>query len=102
MEEAALATARFSWEEGARRLAEPGPYAAQRRMVADAVREELRRRVGLSFTLSELAEEWDRAQTWFLDVASKVAPRTPDAWDPAAALDGAFAVHARLAKDIRS
>ena len=100
-DEMLVATARFAWEEGMRRLAEPGPLAAERRAIADAVGQELRRRVGISFTLAELARAWDDAQTWYLDVASRVAPRSPEAWDPAAALDGAFAVHARLASDTR-
>lgn len=102
MDDPVLATARFAWEEGLRRLAEPGPLAPERRAIADAVVEELRRRVGISFTLTELATAWDDAQRWYLDVATRVAPRAPDAWDPAAALDGAFAVHARLASDAHS
>lgn len=97
----ALASARFQWEDGLRRLGEDEGLLASRRSIVDAVRVELRRRLGQTFTLQEVAEVYDGAQEWYLDLASRVAPRDPDSWDPAAALDAAFALHARGATDAR-
>jgi hypothetical protein len=99
----AVAAARFSWEEGLARLAEPAPAAvvrARRRIMA-AVNDELRRRVGLTFTLADLARVYDGASAWYLDLAARAAPREPDSWDPAVALDAAFAGYSRQAVDAR-
>jgi hypothetical protein len=101
--EAAIAAARYQWEDGLARLAEPAPAAvmrARRRIVA-AVHDELRRRVGLTFTTAQLVDVYQEASTWYLDLAARVAPKEPDAWDPAGALDGAFATYARQAADAR-
>ena len=38
-----------------------------------------------------------RRASWYLDLAARVAPREPDAWDPAVALDAAFAGYSRQA-----
>jgi hypothetical protein len=46
-------------------------------------------------------EVYDGAPGWYLDLAARVAPREPDAWEPAAALDGAFATYSRQASDAR-
>jgi hypothetical protein len=99
----AVAAARFSWDEGLRRLSQPAPPAvarARRRIVA-AVDDELRRRVGLTFTLADLARAYDGASSWYLDLAARVAPREPASWDPAVALDAAFAAYSRQAVDAR-
>jgi hypothetical protein len=99
----AVAAARFAWDEGAARLAEPAPprLVRARARVVDAVHDELRRRVGSTFTTRELVAAYDGASSWFLDLAARVAPREPDAWDPATTLDGAFAAYARTATDAR-
>ncbi len=99
----AVAAARFSWDEGLARLAEPAPagVARARRRIVAAVEDELRRRVGQTFTLAELARAYDGASSWYLDLAARVAPREPAAWDPAVALDAAFAAYARQAADGR-
>ena len=101
--EAAIAAARFQWEDGLARLAEPAPAAVARarRRIVEAVHDELRRRVGVTFTTAQLVEAYDGASRWYLDLAARVAPREPDAWEPAAALDGAFATYARQASDAR-
>lgn len=101
--EAAIAAARFQWEDGLARLSEtapPGVVRARRRIV-EAVHEELRRRVGLTFSTAELVTVYDGASSWYLDLAARVAPREPDAWEPSATLDGAFALYARQASDAR-
>lgn len=102
-DEAAVAAARFSWDEGASRLAEPAPprVARARLRIVEAVHDELRRRVGSTFTVRELVRAYDGASSWYLDLAARVAPREPDAWDPAVTLDGAFAAYARTATDAR-
>jgi hypothetical protein len=99
--EPAVAAARFSWEEGLARLGEPAPpaVARARRRIMDAVHDELRRRVGATFTLAELAREYQGASSWYLDLASRTAPREPAAWDPAVTLDAAFATYMRQATD---
>ena len=101
--EAAIAAARFQWEDGLQRLAEPAPAAVARarRRIVQAVHDELRRRVGLTFTTAQLVEVYDGASGWYLDLAARVAPREPEAWEPAAALDGAFGTYARQASDAR-
>ena len=101
--EAAIAAARFQWEDGLARLAEPAPAAVARarRRIVQAVHDELRRRVGLTFTTARLVEVYDDASSWYLDLAARIAPREPEAWEPAATLDGAFATYARQASDAR-
>jgi len=42
---------------------------------------------------------YDEASSWYLDLASRTAPREPDSWDPAVTLDAAFAIYARRAAD---
>lgn len=97
--DAEVAAAAFAWQDGRARLAAGGPDEAAQRRIVDAVRDELRRRVGTTFTMAELAAEYGRASAWYLPLAQRVAPRQPSAWDPAVALDAAFAIHARQAGD---
>lgn len=99
--DARVATARFSWDEGAARMSQPAPagVALARRRIVVAVHDELRRRVGQTFTLTDLVAVYQDASSWYLDLAARVAPREPDAWDPAVALDGAFAAFSRIAAD---
>lgn len=101
--DAAVAAARFAWEEGLRRIDEPAPpaVARARERIADAVDDELRRRVGRTFLLADLARAYEGAPSWYLDLAARVAPRIPDAWDPAVTLDGAFGRFMRHASDAR-
>jgi hypothetical protein len=100
----AVETASFSWDEGLARLEEPVPpaVAAARRRIIAAVEDELRRRLGATFSLADLARVYEGAASWYLDLASRVAPRAPEAWDPAITLDAAFGVHRRHATDARS
>jgi hypothetical protein len=100
-ESADLAAARFQWEEGLRRMEERAGdrLAPVRRRLADACRDELRRRLGMTFRLSALVDEYGGAQTWFLALAGEVAPAHPEAWDAAVVLDAAFAEFARQASD---
>ena len=98
-----LAAARFSWDEGLARIAQPAAPAVVtgRRRIIAAVHDELRRRLGMTFTMLELARVYEGASGWYLDLASRTAPKVPDSWDPAVALDAAFGTYARGASDAR-
>lgn len=82
--EAEIESARREWEEGYRRLQdEARREPAPERLLAqvDAVAAELRRRVGGTFTLRELASAYGEAERWSRDaVAERAAapgwPRT--------------------------
>ena len=89
------------WREGQRRLAQADPAvrpALDR--VIDAVVDELRRRVGGTFTTEELARFYGEAGTdWIFDLAVRAAPGTPEAWDLATVAGAAFARYLRGASD---
>jgi hypothetical protein len=89
------------WHEGARRLNEVDP--AQRPAcdrAVDAIVDELRRRLGGPFTTAELASLYDeRGTDWCFEIARRVAPRNPEAWDITTVAGAAFARYARQAAD---
>lgn len=93
--------AAFSWEDGLRRLDTDAALAPARHGIVEAVHDELRRRVGHDFSRDDLAREYTQAGEWYLDLASRVAPRLPAAWEPAITLDAAFALYGRRARDAR-
>jgi hypothetical protein len=98
--DAAAAAAVFEWQDGARRLAATtGATRGWCFAVVDAVHAELQRRLGRSFTVSDLAAVYREAGDWFLPLATQVAPRHPEAHDPSVSLDGAFAMYMRRAVD---
>jgi hypothetical protein len=89
------------WQDGARRLqdADPSERAVLER-VTDAIVLELRRRLGGPFTTSELAALYDQQGTdWVFDVARRVAPDNPSAWDMPTVAGAAFARYVRQASD---
>lgn len=70
-----LENAIFQWEEGWRRLQALDPSARRHaEKVVDAVLEELRRRVGSTFTGVELADTYGEGTEWCLQVATEIAP----------------------------
>ena len=71
-----LANAMYQWEEGARELREIDDPRERRLAdrVIDAIREELRRRIGPTFSAAELAELYGQGTDWALQVAGDVAP----------------------------
>lgn len=95
----AVANALVEWDSGERRLREPVPSRAERLRVVSAVDDELRRRVGSSYALADLVKAYGESSDWFLELAERVAPGTPDAWDASVTLDAAFARWARNASD---
>jgi len=61
---------------------------------------ELRRRLGGSFTTQELASLYvEQGTDWCFQLATRVAPRTPSAWDVTTVAGAAFAQYAREASD---
>lgn len=92
------------WLEGQQRLrqAEPADRPALDR-VTDALVDGLRRRLGGPFTRRELVRLYEEQGTeWCLEVAIRVAPNAPAAWDLATTANAAFARYAREASDYRS
>jgi hypothetical protein len=94
-----LENALFQWEEGWRELQALSDPRARRladRMV-EAVREELRRRIGPTFTAAELAELYGRGTDWCLQLAIDVAPAVEA--DAQSLADAAFWLYLRSAGD---
>ena len=101
-----LATARHQWEEGTRRLAAEQANGVRYRQLAelvDAVLDELRRRVGQTYTLADLAAAYERAEDWVRDVVLESAPPrgAVGVRDAALVQDAAFGSYARGATDYR-
>ncbi|HEY7197794.1 MAG TPA: hypothetical protein VH306_11455 [Gaiellaceae bacterium] len=100
-----LETARFQWDEGLRRLESSrsdGPRYRQLAALVDAVIDELRRRVGQTFTLRELADAYTGSEEWVRDVVVARTPRREPRVgvpDSAVVQDAAFARYARGATD---
>jgi hypothetical protein len=89
------------WREGERRLAQADPrdQPALERVTAEIVNE-LRRRVGGTFTTQELAQYYvDNGTDWCFDIATRVAPGNPEAWDLTTVSGAAFARFVRGASD---
>lgn len=95
----AVANALMEWDSGERRLEERVPSRDARLRVVAAVDDELRRRVGSTYSLADLVAAYAESSRWFLEVAERAAPGIPDAWDPGATLDAAFARWSRNARD---
>jgi hypothetical protein len=96
--------ARQEWQEGHRRLQEAArdPLVGDRlHAQLDAVVAELRRRLGETFTLAQLADAYSGSEDWAREVVSERAP-VPD-WPRTVALatDAAFYAYARGAVDYR-
>jgi hypothetical protein len=89
------------WRDSQRRLqsADPADRPALDR-VTDAIVDELRRRLGGPFTAEELATLYaERGTDWCFDIATRVAPGNPAAWDMATVAGAAFARYVREASD---
>lgn len=97
--------ARHQWEEGLRRLAaERGsPRADQLVELVDAVQDELRRRVGQTYSLAQLAAAYGGSEDWVRDIVVAAAPPRGRAGvrDTTLVQDAAFGRYARGATDYR-
>jgi hypothetical protein len=97
-----LETARQEWEEALRRVeAERGDRTRYTRLLAqvDVVTDELRRRVGQTFTLGELAAAYADAETWAREAVSERAATPGWPRDLTTALGAAFQTYQRGAVD---
>lgn len=87
----ALENALYQWQDGQRRVRE----APDLERAVEAVVDELRRRLGSTFTLDELAEVYGTSSDWATDVAARAAGGA----EATVVADAAFARYAREAKD---
>jgi hypothetical protein len=90
-----LANALYQWEEGARDLAAIDD-PKQRRLadrVIDAIRVELRRRIGPTFSADELADLYGQGTDWAQQIAIDVAPAASD--NAQSLADAAFWIYLR-------
>jgi hypothetical protein len=97
-----LDNAIFQWEEGASRLRDLSADTRAARNASravEAIREELRRRIGPTFSAQELADLYGRGTDWCLEAARHAAPMSAVDLDPQAIVDGAFFLYLRGAKD---
>jgi hypothetical protein len=86
----------YQWREGEQRVAAaPEPARADLERAADHVVEELRRRLGSSFLLDELADFYAESTDW----ATELAARRGAGTDSASVVDAAFARYAREASN---
>ena len=95
-------TAREQWDAGLRRLDEAYPEQVPTlERVTREIQNELRRRLGGSFTLDELADLYDEGTGWCTDLAVEDAPDEPFAWDARIVADAAFGRYQRAATRLR-
>jgi hypothetical protein len=90
----------YQWQQGERRLAAAPPERARvHEPGRDGIVTELRRRLGGGFTADELADLYDAGTSWCLQVAMRIAPDRPWAWDAGIVIDAAFNRYLREAAD---
>jgi hypothetical protein len=96
----AFENAIYLWQQGERRLQAASPERARvLERVTAALVAELRRRLGGRFSSAELVELYERGTSWCLQVAMKVAPDDPWAWEAGVVVDAAFGRYLREAAD---
>lgn len=94
--------ARREWAEGNRRFVQEASDPARADVLhrqLDVVSDELRRRVGGTFTLAELADAYSEAESWLLAVVGERAPSRGWARTATLAGDAAFHAYSRAAQD---
>jgi hypothetical protein len=87
----ALENAFYQWQDGQRRVRE----APELEPAVEAVVDELRRRLGSTFTLDELADLYGAGADWATDLAA----RSSGGAEATIVVDAAFARYAREAQD---
>ena len=98
----ALGQTRHEWQEGYRRFQQEvreTPRGEAMLAELDAVTAELRRRVGQTFTLAELAEAYLAAEDWSRAAVGETEP--PSGWPRrlATVIEAAFHLYSRGAVD---
>ena len=92
----AVENALFQWEEGERRLRQaPDLERADLDRAVSVVTDEIRRRLGSSFSVSELAGLYGEGVDWASDLAQAQSAGGDAAW----VVDAAFGRYAREATD---
>jgi hypothetical protein len=92
----AVENAIYQWQEGERSVRDtPEPERLELERAVDSVLEELRRRLGSSFVLDELADLYALGTDWAEDLAARRAP----AGRPSTVVDAAFGRYAREARN---
>lgn len=97
-----VASARRDWERGYRAfLADAADPAGSERLhqQLDVVTDEIRRRIGGTFTLHELVELYGGSDRWAREALGERAPRSGWELTLADALDAAFHLYSRGAQD---
>jgi hypothetical protein len=96
----AFENAIYQWQQGERRLqAAPPERSRVLERVTGALVAELRRRLGGRFSSAELVDLYEAGTAWCLQVAMKVAPEDPWAWEAGVVVDAAFGRYLREAAD---
>jgi hypothetical protein len=92
----------LQWEEGYSRLeavrSEPGLHRALGRAVV-AVEDELRKRLGSTFSVAELAGLYREDSDWGLELTMHALPGRSELWDSSTVVDAAFYLYMREAAD---
>ena len=103
--EGSVDLARQHWEEGYRRVVrsrEPEPRLYARLLdQVEIVTAELRRRLGKSFTLAELAAAYARSDRWTREAVEERSDGADWLASVSTAADAAFHLYARGARDSR-
>lgn len=93
--------ARREWEEGKQRFDEDAHHDPRLLPMLDTVVDELRRRVGQTYTLAELASAYEGAEDWGRVVVADFAPFPGWPRRLTNVLDAAFHLYSRGATDYR-
>jgi hypothetical protein len=92
----------LQWEEGFRRLeaarSDPSLYRALGRAVVTA-EDELRKRLGSTFSVEELVAVYREDPEWGLEVLIDSLPDDNRVWDSSTVMDAAFYLYMREASD---
>ena len=92
----------IQWEDGFRKLesarSDPTLYRALGRAVV-TIEDELRKRLGSTFSIDELASVYRDNPEWGLEVLVESLPNESRAWDSATVVDAAFYLYMREASD---
>lgn len=67
--------------------------------VTEALVAELRRRLGGRFSADELVAVYEAGTAWCEQLAMRLAPEDPWAWEPGVVVDAAFARYLRESSD---
>ncbi len=94
--------ARQEWADGYRRVEAERDEASRYNVLhaqVDTITEQLRRRLGAVYTLSELTAEYHRAESWAREAIAQLPRQAQWQGGLTAATDAAFHLYARGAQD---